>query len=153
MKRSILCLLTAVFTAFAMQGYSAEEHSTEEHSHGHQSHGAATALPGLSLNNGERWQTDDHTRMLSQTMRKTFFAADHTTLEGLNSAGTLMGQQVQELIAGCTMTGAAHDQLHLFLNQHIPTINALKAATDYSVARDNAILLKGQLETYRKHFQ
>lgn len=146
MMRSILFVLTAVFTTLAMPGYSAEEHS-----HAHQAHD--TALPGLSLNNGERWQTDDHTRMLSQTMRKTFFAADHTTLEGLNTAGTLLGQQVQELIAGCTMTGEAHDQLHRFLNQHIPTINALKAATDYSVARDNAIQLKSQLETYQKHFQ
>lgn len=148
MHKSILVALVALSTTFAPYGYTADEHS-----HGHDSHVSAAAPANLSLNNGERWEMDDHTRAMSQKMQKTFFSADHSTLEGLNTAGTALEQQLQELIAGCTMTGKAHDQLHVFLNEHVPTINALAKADEYASARENAIRLKGQLETYQKHFK
>jgi len=148
MKKIILVALMTLSTTFATYGYTAEEHS-----HGHDSHDSAAAPANLSLNNGERWEMDDHTRTMSQMMQKTFFSADHSTLEGLNTAGTTLEQQLQELITGCTMTGKAHDQLHVFLNEHVPTINALTKAEDYASARENAIRLKGQLEAYQKHFK
>lgn len=148
MKKSVSVSLMALSVTFATYGYTAEEHS-----HGHDSHGSITIASGLSLNNGERWEMDDHTRTMSQMMQKTFLAADHSTLEGLNAAGTTLEEQMQELITGCTMTGNAHEQLHVFLSEHIPTINALAKADEYPIARENAIRLKGQLETYQKHFK
>lgn len=148
MKRSILVALLALSSTFAAPGYAAGEHS-----HGDAGHGAITTPSGLSLNHGERWEMDDHTRALSRQMQETFFSADHSTLEGLNAAGRELEQQMQKLIAGCTMTGKAHEQLHVFLNEHIPAINALAKAEDYPAARENAIRLKGQLETYQRHFK
>ncbi|WP_029134895.1 hypothetical protein [Sedimenticola selenatireducens] len=148
MKKSILVALMALSATFANHGYTAEEHS-----HGHDSHGSVATQTGLSLNNGERWEMDDHTRTMSQMMQQTFFAADHSTLGGLNAAGTALEQQMEKLITGCTMTGKAHEQLHVFLNEHVPTINALAKADDYASARENAIRLKGQMETYQKHFK
>lgn len=148
MKKTVLTALLALSATLATQGYTAEEHG-----HGHDSHASAATSTGLSLNNGDRWEMDDHTRNLSRKMQETFFTADHSTLAGLNAAGASLEQQLQELISGCTMTGKAHEQLHLFLNDHIPTIDALSKADDYATARESAIRLKGQLETYRKHFK
>lgn len=148
MKKSILIVLLTIATSIAGHGYAAESHS-----HGHSDHGGATAVAGLGLNNGERWEMDDHTRTMSQKMEKTFFEADHSTQTGLNAVGTKLESQMEELIAGCTMQGKAHDQLHVFLTDHIPTIQALAKAGDYESARESAIKLKGQFETYRKHFK
>lgn len=148
MKTSILVALMALSTMLSTHGYAVEDPS-----HGHASHGSVATPSGLGLNNGERWEMDDHTRNLSQQMYQTFYSADHSTLEGLNAAGRALEQQMQKLVAGCTMTGKAHEQLHVFLNEHVPTINALTNADDYASARENAIRLKGQLETYQKHFK
>lgn len=127
--------------------------AADDHSHGHDSHTAAADLNGLSLNHGQPWEMDEHTRIMSKKMRDTFFAGDHGSLEGLTSMGTELEHQMQDLVKGCTMTGQAHDQLHVFLNSHIPTINALAKAENYDAARENAIRLKGQLETYQQHFK
>jgi hypothetical protein len=148
MKKLLMVSVMALSATFASYGYTAEEHS-----HGHDNQGTSTSIPSLSLNNGERWEMDDHTRKLSKKMSKTFFSADHSTLEGLQTAGKALDQQMQELIAGCTMTGRAHDQLHLFLSDHIPTITAMAKANEYTIARENAIRLKGQLENYQRHFK
>lgn len=148
MKRSILVALLTLSATLTTYGYAAEQPG-----HAHDSHASVAASADLSLNSGERWEMDDHTRAMSQKMQETFFTADHSSLEGLNAAGSTLENQMQELIAGCTMTGKAHEQLHLFLNEHIPTIDALSKADDYASARENAIRLKGQLETYQKHFK
>jgi len=127
--------------------------AADDHSHGHEAQSAETGLAGLSLNHGQPWEMDEHTRTLSKKMRDTFFAGDHSSLEGLTSIGAELEHQMQDLVKGCTMTGQAHDQLHVFLNSHIPTINALAKAENYDAARENAIRLKGQLETYQQHFK
>ncbi|MCW8882305.1 MAG: hypothetical protein OQL17_12210 [Sedimenticola sp.] len=148
MKKTILAAIMVTASTFATYG-----HAMEEHQHGDGSYGNVSTLSGLSLNNGERWEMDAHTRTMTKQIQKAFFSADHTTLEGLKAVGKTLEQQMQELIAGCTMSGKAHEQLHVFLSQHIPTIEALATSDNYTTARDNAIRLKGQLDTYQKHFK
>ena len=146
MKKTIVIVLMSLSTTFFSYGYAADNH-------GHSNHGSEVSIHELSLNNAERWNMDEHTRIMSQKMKKTFFNADHSTQAGLNAAGVELQTQVEILIAGCTMQGKAHDQLHIFLSNHIPTINALSEADDYTSARASAIQLKGQFEVYQKHFK
>lgn len=148
MKKRFLVVLLFLSTTLVNNAFAADDHS-----HGHDSHAAKTSLDGLSLNNGQPWEMDEHTRTMSKKIRSTFFSSDHGSLEGLTSMGAELEHQMQELVKGCTMTGQAHDQLHVFLNSHVPTINALAKADNYKAARENAILLKGQLEAYQKHFK
>lgn len=148
MKKRLLIPLLFISAILSGGAFAADDHS-----HGHEAQGAENGLTGLSLNHGQPWEMDEHTRTMSKQMRETFFSGDHGSLEGLTSMGTELEHQMQDLIKGCTMTGQAHDQLHVFLNTHVPTINALATADNYKVARENAILLKGQLETYQKHFK
>ncbi len=148
MKRTIAITLVYLSSTFFSYGYAEDGHS-----HGHSGHSSETATHGLSLNNEDRWNMDEHTRTVSQNMKKTFFAADHSTQEGLNAVGMVLQTQMEELIAGCTMQGKSHDQLHIFLNDHIPTISALSKADNYDSARASAIQLKGQFETYQLYFK
>lgn len=148
MNKIIMVAVLSLSASLASQGYAADEHT-----HGHDNHAGAVSLQNLTLNNGKRWQMDEHTRTMSEKMEKTFFDADHSTQASLNALGAELETQIQELVAGCTMEGKAHDQLHVFLNDHIPTITAMVKADSLESARTSAIQLKGQFETYRKHFQ
>ncbi len=140
---SFLCLIVS----FSTLGYVSAE--TGHHHH----HSNASSFSLLSLNQGKRWQMDDHTRMSSRQMQKTFFDADHSSLSALNALGEELEHQLEGLIAGCTMNGEAHEQLHLFLNEHIATVAALSKASNYQSAVESAIKLKGQFESYQQYFE
>ncbi len=148
MKKTIAISLIFLTTAYLPYTYAEEKHS-----HENSNHDASASLAGLSLNNGNKWEMDEHTRVMSKKMKQTFFAADHSTKEGLKAVSAELQTQVDKLIVGCTMQGKSHNQLHVFLNDHIPTINALNKAQDYSSAKASAIKLKGQFEKYPKYFK
>ncbi len=150
MKNSISVVLFSLAISLFTFGLQAAE---DEHNRMHSNHGSAVTTSGLSLNNGDRWEMDDHTRRMSSKMKVTFFDADHSDQASLNALGVQLETQMNELIKGCTMSGEAHDQLHLFLADHVPTIQNLAKADDYDTARKLAIKLKGNYETYTKHFK
>lgn len=152
-KNISFILISLVISLFAF-GYSVSSHASDEsHSHGHSEHAGEATAGGLSLNNGDRWEMDDHTRKMSSKMEKTFFGADHSNQASLNALGGQLETQLGELVNGCTMSGEAHNQLHIFLSDYIPTVKNLANAKDYETARNSAIKLKGNLETYKKHFK
>ena len=154
MKKNIPVILISLSISLFIFGCTEKLHVIQgERSHEHGDHGGEAAVSGLSLNNGERWEMDNHTRIISLKMEKTFFDADHSTQTSLNAVGAKLEAQLDELIAGCTMDGEAHNQLHTFLAGYIPTINDLAKAKDLDTARNSAIKLKGHLETYKKYFK
>lgn len=124
--------------------------NTAEHSHTKHHH---TAKLALELNNGSKWEMDEHTRNMSKKMKQTFLTAEHANLESLNNLGKQLQSQLDVLIRGCTMTGEAHDQLHVFLSTHMPAIHALESASDYASAKKHAIELKHQFEVYGEYFE
>jgi hypothetical protein len=144
--RSILIALSISICSFGLQ-------AAEEHGHDAHAHGSEMPASGLSLNDGKRWEMDDHTRKMSLKMSKTFFNSDHSSQASLSAMGAKLENQLNQLIAGCTMDGEAHKQLHVFLADYIPNIKSLTEAKDLDMARDSAIKLKANLETYEKHFK
>lgn len=145
-KLSTLCCLTIACLSLNGLANAADAYK-------HDNHQVEAKVHSLSLNNGKKWQMDEHTRKMSKAMQKTFFKASHADLASLKSLAGKLDSQMNKLIQGCTMTGKAHDQLHVFLSEHIPTISAMKAAKDYQSARGLAIKLKGQFEAYKKYFE
>ena len=151
MKQGFRTLRISFFSGLLAFGLAGGAQAAEGHQHGH--HGEEVAASGLRLNGEERWEMDEHTRIMLTKMEQTFFQADHSTLAGLTGAGTQLDAQLEELINGCTMQGEAHNQLHLFLTDYMPNVKALAGAKDYGGARDSAIRLKGQLESYKRYFK
>jgi hypothetical protein len=75
----------------------------------------------FTLNAGERWQVDEHTRTsVARIEAVVAKGGDHTALSDAIEA------ELRALVKGCTMTGPGHDQLHVFLAHIFPLVKALK---------------------------
>lgn len=148
-----LSLLLSALLAVTLMVTGCDHATTAMEGHNHGQREQAEVATTLSLNNGEKWLMDDHTRNKMAEMEEAFHSADHTKRESLNALGVSLSQDVEELIAGCTMQGSAHDQLHIFLSEYIPAVQAMSTADNLATARESAINIKGQLDNYRQHFK
>lgn len=154
MKRFVIAASLAMLPFLSSAAGSSAHAQGQGHEHdGHGHHAADTGNSALALNQGQRWEMDEHTRGMLVKMEEAFFAADHASRSELNATGAILKEQMDELIAGCTMHGAAHEQLHLFLSGYIPTVDRLAGADDYAGAREAAIELKDHFSTYKQYFR
>lgn len=153
--KTFAATLVSVFVAAFVVGCDSGVHTAHDsHAHSHEQHAAAVSTElQLALNAGERWQMDDHTRKMMVEMEAVFAAADHLNQVSLNTAGKTMSRQIEELVVGCTMEGKAHEQLHIFLGDYIPAVNALASAESPDTARELALNIHAQLDNYKKHFR
>ena len=108
-------------------------------------------LQGIELNDGNKWDMDQHTRSSFNQMAEYFLPIDLklATIEDLKKTGVHLQSQSDSLIQGCTMTGDAHDQLHEFLMHYLPAVNNLAQFGKIEDA-DN---IKYLLSNYNKYFK
>ena len=78
-------------------------------------------LPSFGLNDGERWQMDPHTR---ESMGRLLPLLRDGSVSGPEQAKHI-DKELGVLVKGCTMTGPAHDELHVFLGALFPRVGAL----------------------------
>jgi hypothetical protein len=82
---------------------------------------------GLTLNDGEKWQLDDHTRTALAAMVASGQESQLTELDqaARQNVAVELQQGIAELVQGCTMSGPDHEALHAFLGGYIPAVAAL----------------------------
>ncbi len=119
----------------------------------HQHHSNQQYQTALQLNDNKKWEMDEHTRSTFAQIENAFYTGDHSSYQTLNAIGEELQKLTDKLIQGCTMTGKAHDQLHIFLTNYIPAVDALEKSNDDKSAIEIAINLKHQLEQYKKYFK
>lgn len=146
MRHVLLLLLVAGAFAFAACGHD-DNHPANDHAHGD----AAGAT--LTLNDGKKWQADQHTNDAMAGISKALAEQPASTTEQLNALGKELKIRVDALVQGCTMTGPEHEQLHVFLNDFIPAVQHLAAETDHAKATEVHQHVSHLAEEYDKHFQ
>jgi hypothetical protein len=130
-------------------------HSAEEDGHeGHGSHEeSASVTLALELNDGEKWPVDDHTRAVAQRLAKLVTASEHLqTVDDARLLSTRLDEELGVLVKGCTMTGSAHDQLHVFLVALFPKVAELKEGDDVAKLQTVRDDIDGLLVAYAAHF-
>lgn len=122
-----------------------------EHAHG--GHGG-TALE-LTLNNGQKWPTDEALRRGMGEIRRamensierihagTFTSADYVAL------AERLQQQVDFVTANCKLPEEADAQLHIVLVEILEGMDAMKAGSD---RLQGALRTVVALEAYGRHF-
>lgn len=89
----------------------------------------------LQLNNGATWEADEHTIASVRRMQDLLLHHPSWTVEDALLLANGLRSEIGTLIKGCTMTGRAHDQLHLYLKKLTQSVNALSEATTPADAR------------------
>src|SRR5690606_20498866 len=99
------------------------------------SHDHATALEPLMLNNGKKWEADAHTISVVEDMKSELVDFSNSGSANHNALADSLTHQLNVLIAGCTMEGPAHDELHKWLVPVTKSIGDLAAAQNATAAR------------------
>ena len=151
MKSFRLLKLTVFFIFMALVAFSChEDHQGHDGEASHEDH---VSSGQLTLNNGAKWQADDHTRQAMTAIRDIIKQNAAQDAAGYRQMGEQLQAKTDELIAGCTMTGDAHTQLHLFLSQFLPEVKELSAQTDAAAAEKIHGRLGALVDSYYGHFE
>ena len=114
-----------------------------------------TPESSLKLNHGQKWPADKHTtdsiQVMESTLRK-FQAESGKPLEYQN-LGKELEEQFKKLIAGCTMKGEAHTQLHLFIEQLSSPRKELSEGKDTNVQKEALNKTGMKLEEFHHFFE
>ena len=147
-SKSLMAVLSA-----ALLGLTGCDHHGD-HGSAHESGHGDLATSKLALNDGEKWPVDEHTRAAASRISALVSAAKPapSALEARELAGKL-GGELDLLISGCTMTGAAHDQLHIFLVGFFGEVEKLKVKEDPQELRLARSEIDALLEAYEEHFE
>lgn len=138
-------------------GHHAEKKADGDHAEkkaaGHAAHAAAGGLT-LKLDDGKKWKMDDHTRAALGTIEARLAKGPATDdIAGYKALGAELDGEIQNLVRGCTMTGPAHDQLHVWLTRFIPAVGALGEAADLGAAKGKRVEITTLVAAARQHFE
>lgn len=126
-------------------------HEQPGHEASHESHGVELQL---TLDDGKKWPVDEHTRTSAE--RVASLVKDSPAIGSAEDARALadaLDEELDVLVKGCTMTGAAHDQLHVFLVALFPKVEKLKSAADVEDLQQVKEEIGSLLEAYETHFE
>lgn len=138
----VVILIAAVVAASSCSENN--QSSNESHSHG---------PTGLTLNDGRKWQADPHTRESMLGIRQAMTTKPANSPEEMRAIGQDLQQRLKVLVSGCTMTGEAHNQLHVFLEELMPAADSLSSQQDEQKARETIAEMHHMLQRYYEHFE
>ena len=147
-KKIAATLATAALLSVGTQPVLAQEH---EHSHG-------TAAPAqLTLNNGQKWVTDDNLRLGMSRIRDALatelpaIRAGKASVKQYRSLAKKTNEQIEFMVQKCKLEPQADAMLHLLLADIIAGADAMQAKKG-SEARKGAEQIAHALENYGAYF-
>lgn len=128
---------------------SYDDHATDGDAVPHDHSGES----GLVMNNGEKWEADEHTNKSVAKMHEMVEQFKMQKEKNYTELVANLKAETQNLVKGCTMDGAAHDQLHIWLNDYMKLIVKLSDDADSQgkeIALNN---LAESLHHYSEYFK
>ncbi len=145
----LLFSLGMLATSCGKHGHDHDQHAVEsEDSHHHSAHEGP-----LQLNNGEKWAADEHTVAVVGDMKMELSDFQKAGQQNYNALVDSLTRQLDTLVAGCTMTGPAHDELHKWLVPLTGSLKGLRSAQDASDAGDEVREIEKSLEAFDRFFE
>ena len=145
-KFSLLACAVILIAAVLAASSCSENNQSSSESHGH-------GPIELTLNDGKKWQADQHTRESILGIREAMTTKPVNSPDETQALGHDLQRRLRVLVSGCTMTGEAHNQLHVFLEEFMPAADSLASQPDEEKARETLAEMHHMLERYDEHFE
>ncbi len=166
MKKVILT--TAILSAFLL-GCNETKHKqdntetveTTEGVHEHEMDEMATEMHSMNndwvneikLDNGSKWEANVETNEGVNKMLNIVKSSETKTVEDYHNLSTKLNEVKNFVVKECTMKGASHDNLHVFLHPLIEKIEALGKVSTTAEGAEITASIKENLDGYSNYFQ
>ncbi len=140
MRVAVLILMPIVgFTS--CEGESRpEEVSVYEHSHSE----------SITLNDGVKWKVVPDMMQHIKSMNDSVLGFDS---ENYDALGLSLKEDLDLLTSNCTMTGAAHDELHKWLLPYIELVDELNEAEADKLKKESFNKIEASFKTFNTFFE
>ncbi len=107
----------------------------------------------IELNNGSKWQANAETNEGIQKMKKNIKNQTTSTLDDYYTLADMLNDDKNYVIKNCTMKGASHDNLHVWLLPLIEKIEALSKANTLEEASKLKQSIEENVNAYSNYFE
>lgn len=107
----------------------------------------------IKLDNGTKWQANIETTTGVEKMLSLVKSSEAKTVEDYHTLASKLNEYKNEVVKKCTMKGASHDNLHIFLHPLIEKIEALGKITTVDEGVIISASIKENIEGYFNYFQ
>lgn len=106
----------------------------------------------IQLNNGQLWQANAETTEGILRMTALIEKSDPQTPEDYRDLGKKLNKENNLIIKRCTMKGASHDNLHIYLQPLIGKIGELQEIETSEKGQQLLTEIRDHLESYHSYF-
>jgi len=107
----------------------------------------------IKLDNGSKWEANLETTEGVDKMLESVKASDPKTVEDYHFLASKLNEDKNVVVKKCTMEGASHDNLHVFLHPLIEKIEVLGKVSSTDEGAAITASIKENLEGYYNYFQ
>lgn len=128
---------------------TAEEPSEHKDGHGH----AEQEEPSLSLNHGEKWKVNDDMMVHVRSGEDAINAFESADEKDYSSLASDLKENIDLLTNSCTMTGEAHDQLHVWLMPYMALVDKMATGENDTEGEQAFSEIQASFTTFNAYFQ
>ncbi len=111
------------------------------------------AEEGLELNNGKKWKVVEGMLPPILVMSNSIESFDGSSLEDYQSLGDGLMVNVNKLTSSCSMTGKAHDILHVWLLPYIDLVDQMSHVKSTDEGKTKLMEIKASIKSYNTYFE
>ena len=111
------------------------------------------APPGLEFDAGQRWSVDGAMMTHFRAMESDLVSFRGSSPEEYRELGARLEKQLALLMAGCTMQGKAHDELHEWLLPYMAEVNAFANDDDVATLKARQKALRSSFDVFNAYFR
>jgi hypothetical protein len=129
-----------------------EDHGGSEAHEADHEHGSE-AESELKLNNGQKWKVNAEMMVHVRTGENAVQAFGEAKGKDFKALATDLRENINLLTSSCTMTGKAHDELHVWLLPYIALVNDLEEQTEEAEAMESYHKIQSSFVTFNEFFE
>ncbi|TJY35790.1 hypothetical protein [Pontimicrobium aquaticum] len=107
----------------------------------------------IQLNNGSKWETNIETTEGVEKMQELLKAQSTASIDDYHQLANQLNEVKNKVVKECTMKGASHDNLHIWLYPLIEKVSALSKTNDIDEASKIKQSIIDNVNAYTTYFQ